>query len=518
VKSIEDDAMQELTRGVHDSYPAWSPDGRWIAFTRDDGSRSGLYIVPAIGGQVRRLYAGSLVYGPGWSPDSRTLVFSAETSQVRIPIFHLSLDTLEARELTATTAWDLSPAFSPDGRTLVFVRERNAVHDLYVVPARGGEPRQVTFDNKAIWGHPTWTKDGAAILFASSRAGSPELWRVAAAGGTPERLPIAATAVADLALDHTGRRLAYVLVPSGRALGVPTNTYDKTHISAVDLRRPTSPPVKVVESSRSDHAATFSPDGKRIAFSSNRAGQAFNIWIAAADGSDPVRLTQFAQGYTGSARWSPDGEWVAFDSSSSEGQFDIFLVRAAGGAPRRLTTHRASDFAPSWSKDGKWIYFGSDRGGKEQVWKMSTTGGEARQITRDGGGRARESADGKWLYYSKSEDQGGIWRMPVHGGLEEPVLDGLPSGAYSRYWALVENGIYYLNTRTADRQSVEFFSFSTRKVRRLFDLPEPASPDWSPNFAVSPDERTLLTTFVTHPESDIMLVDNFQSSPAPEHR
>jgi hypothetical protein len=149
---------------------------------------------------------------------------------------------------------------------------------------------------------------------------------------------------------------------------------------------------------------------------------------------------------------------------------------------------------------------------------MPTTGSEALQITRHGGGRARESADGQWLYYTKSEDEGGIWRMPVHGGLEEPVLDGLPSGAYSRYWALVENGIYYLNTRNADRQSVEFFSFSTRKVRRLFDLPEPAGPDWSPSFQVSPDQRTLLTVFIAQPESDIMLVDNFQSSPAPERR
>ena len=84
--------------------------------------------------------------------------------------------------------------------------------------------------------------------------------------------------------------------------------------------------------------------------------------------------------------------------------------------------------------------------------------------------------------------------------------------SYSRYWALVENGIYYLNTRTADRQTVEFFSFSTRKIRRLFDSPESAGPDWSPSFSVSPDQRTLLTVFVGQYESDIMLVDNFQSS------
>ena len=505
VKSIQDDAMQELTRGVKDSYPAWSPDGRWIAFARDDGARSGLYVVPAIGGPVRRLHPDRLYLGPGWSPDSRTLVFSA-TFPEQCSIFRLSLDTLETKKLTFTDQWAWAPAFSPDGRTIVFVS--GYVNDLYLVPADGGEARRLTFDKKAIPGHPTWTKDGAAILFASSRAGSPELWQVAAAGGAPERVPVAATPVADLALDHTGRRLAYVL-------GRPS---EKMHIGAFDLRKPTRPAVKVAESSRSEHSATFSPDGKRIAFSSDRAGEAFNIWMADADGSNPVRLTHFTQDYSGSARWSPDGEWVAFDSSSYDGVFDVFVVRSAGGAPRRFTTDRARDFGPSWSKDGKWIYFGSDRGGKEQVWKMPTAGGEALQITRHGGGRARESADGQWLYYTKSEGEGGIWRMPVQGGLEEPVLDGLPSGAYSRYWALVENGIYYLNTRNADRQSVEFFSFSTRRVRRFFDLPEAAGPDWSPSFSVSPDERTLLTVFVGQYESDIMLVDNFQSSPAPKRR
>jgi Tol biopolymer transport system component len=263
-------------------------------------------------------------------------VFSAPFPET-CSIFRLSLITLETNQLTFTDQWDWAPAFSPDGRTIVFVRDTGYLLDLHLVPAGGGDARRLNFDNKAIPGHPTWTKDGAAILFSSSRAGSPELWRVAAAGGAPQRVLVAATPVADLALDHTGRRLAYVL-------GRPSN---KMHIGAFDLRKPTRPAVKVAESSRSDHSATFLPDGKRIAFSSDRAGEAFNIWIADADGSNPVRLTHFTQGYSGSARWSPDGEWVAFDSSSSEGQFDIFLVRSAGGAPRRLTSHRANDFAPS---------------------------------------------------------------------------------------------------------------------------------------------------------------------------
>ena len=173
-----------------------------------------------------------------------------------------------------------APAFSPDGRTIVFVRDQGAYSDdLYLVPAGGGEPRQLTFDKKAISGHPTWTPDGAAVLFASSRAGLPELWRVSASGGTPERVPVGATAITDLALDRTGRRLAYA---HGRPSG-------RMHISAFDLRKPSTPPVKVVESSRSDHSATFSPDGKRMAFSSDRAGgRSISGWQML---TDPTRST-----------------------------------------------------------------------------------------------------------------------------------------------------------------------------------------------------------------------------------
>jgi Tol biopolymer transport system component len=263
-----------------------------------------------------------------------------------------------------------------------------------------------------------------------------------------------------------------------------------------------------MKSSGSEHSPTFSADGQRIAFGSDRGGGTFNIWIADADGANPIRLTNFTHGFSGSPGWSPDGEWVAFDREG-----DIFLVRVAGGAPRRLTSDGADEFAPSWSKDGRWIYFGSDRGGNDQIWKVSIAGGEARQITAHGGACALESRDGKWLYYTKSNGQDGIWRVPPEGGLEEVVLDGLPSGWYSRYWALVENGIYYLNTRNSDRQAVEFFPFATRRVTRLFDLPEPAGPDWSSSFAVSPDQRTLLTVIIEPPDSDIMLVDNFQLSP-----
>jgi Tol biopolymer transport system component/serine/threonine protein kinase len=506
VKGIGDDPPRELTQGAADGAPAWSPDGRLIAFRRNGWpsagrpasyrALSGLYVVPAFGGPVRRLYSGTLYGGPAWSPDGRTLVFSPE-SRERANLLELSMETLGTRQLTSTAGWDFAPAFSPDGRTLAFVHLQVAnVCDIYLLPSREGPAKRLTFDGKPIGGI-AWTPDAKAIIFSSSRAGSQELWRIATEGGQPERLPIAGETW-DVALDRSGRRLAYV---KGHGFGM--------HVTAFDLRDPRSAPVTLAESSRSEHSVSYSRDGKKIAFGSDRGGNGFDIWMADAEGTNPIRLTFFNKGFSGSPQWSPDGEWVAFDSATDE-QVDVFAVRAAGGAPRRLTPGGSNEYVPSWSRDGRWIYFGSDRTGKEQVWKMPSEGGDATQITKDGGLGGFESHDGQFFYYQKGNAQPGIWRLPVHGGREEPVLPEDPAGAYKRYWTLVEDRLYYLNTRNQNRQSVEFLDLSTHQVTRVLDLPRPACASLSPDLAISPDQRTLLICFEGPGEADIMLVENFR--------
>ena len=113
-----------------------------------------------------------------------------------------------------------------------------------------------------------------------------------------------------------------------------------------------------------------------------------------------------------------------FDSRP-EGHWDIFVVGINGGKPRRLTNEPSIEFVPSWSRDGKWVYFASDRSGQEQVWKLPTSGGQAVQVTRNGGFAALESPDGKFVYYAKNEEvPTSLWKVPVDGGEEIGVLAG----------------------------------------------------------------------------------------------
>ena len=100
----------------------------------------------------------------------------------------------------------------------------------------------------------------------------------------------------------------------------------------------------VVASTRSEDSPQFSPDGKKIAFASDRSGY-LEIWVAASDGSNPVPLTTLQSGRCGSPRWSPDGQRIAFDSVAS-GNNDIWIVGAEGGAPKRITTETSNEARP----------------------------------------------------------------------------------------------------------------------------------------------------------------------------
>jgi Tol biopolymer transport system component len=166
--------------------------------------------------------------------------------------------------------------------------------------------------------------------------------------------------------------------------------------------------------------ASYSPDGRKIAFESARGGVT-NIWLSNADGSRPVQITT-SKSYAGTARWSQDGRRLAFDSLEG-GNWDLYVVALDGGIPRRMTREPSEDAGGTWSKDGRFIYFHSDRTGRPEIWKIPSEGGTAVKVTRSGGMYAVESADGRELYYSKPFPLG-IWRLPLSAGDGSEVVQG----------------------------------------------------------------------------------------------
>jgi dipeptidyl aminopeptidase/acylaminoacyl peptidase len=204
-------------------------------------------------------------------------------------------------------------------------------------------------------------------------------------------------------------------------------------------------------------------------FVSDRSGSD-EIWVCESDGSDPAQLTFLEGTVGGSPSWSPDGQQIVFDARPA-GNSDIYVISIEGGKPRALTLEPSHDVMPSWSRDGRWIYFCSNRSGDFQTWKMQAAGGPAVQVTRQGGFEAFESAGGELLYYTKGRGRGGIWQLPVAGGEERQVPELLDAG-YWRYWAVLDDGIYFVAPVTSARPAIKFFNFATQRVMQLGYLME----------------------------------------------
>jgi Tol biopolymer transport system component/DNA-binding winged helix-turn-helix (wHTH) protein len=488
------------TDPADDLSPAFSPDGRSIGFLRVSKEDATFIVIPAIGGPER--IVADLPDNVGrfsWLPDGKWVVTDG--------LALLSTETGETRALTSPPAKsfpDFNPAVSPDGRTIAFNRQTTwGASEIYLLELSEdlkpkGEPRRLTSLKGASY-DPTWTPNGREIIFSSGIASwfDSSLWKVPASGaGEPEQLlQFSGRAVSCPTISRSGNRLAYQ-----RAVWDP-------NIWRLSLSGPgvaAAPPARFIASTRFEAVAEYSPDGKRIAFESDRSGVQ-SIWVSDADGSNAVDLLPGVGAVSGSPHWSPDGQRIAFDCDM-EGKrtYDIYAIRASGGKPIRLTTDSADDVAPSWSRDGKWVYFTSIRTGRYEVWKVSAGGGEAVQVTRNGGGPAFESPDGKSIYYTKGDvpTPTGLWNMPVSGGEESQVL---PSVVWRAFF-LVNDGIYFIPESGADRKfSIQFLSFATGKVKTVAPISSPME-----GLSVSPDGRSLLFSQNDEAGSDLMLVENFR--------
>lgn len=510
VKQLGGEGLLRLTDDpADDTGPAWSSDGRHIAFLRRSSTGSGIYLVPPLGGGERKLAdvfndpglldgAWPLNQNPNWSRDGESLAIVDKGSpQEPFSIFLIARKTGVKRRLTAPPAGsygDTSPAFSPDGKLLAFVRvPGSGAADVYLTPAAGGEASRLTFSNQLI-GRVTWTPDGRGIVFdMGAVVGMGGLWRVPVSGGALERLVAAGQPALNPAISPEGGRLAYT-----------QSLFDlniwRLELSGADGRSPV--PKEFISSTQSDQWAEFSPDGKRILFLSTRSGS-FEVWVCGREGEHPVQLTDL-NAHTGSPHWVADSRNIVFDSRR-EGNADIYVISVEGGQPHRLTTDPAEDITPSSSRDGRWIYFGSTRSGSLQIWKVPTEGGLAVQVTKQGGFEGFESPDGQFFYYAKGRGIPGIWRVPVAGGEETPVLERRQAGL-QRAWTVVTEGIYFATAETPSQPMIEFFNFATGKLTRIATLDKP----FNKGLSLSPDRRWLIYTQIDRTGQDLMLMENFR--------
>jgi Tol biopolymer transport system component len=493
VKLVGETNALRLTSG-QDAYPAWSPDGKRIAFVR--GVEPGvfktghaIYTVSALGGGERKISDMEVSRQISWSPDGKWLAM-ASGNLYGSAIFVLPLLGGEPRRISdpKSPAFDTAPAFSPDGHRLAYVGcSFRYSCDVYVLElgnhgAPGGHPRQVTRQGMEMYGL-TWSRDGRSLVYSAAHTlMTPYLWRTGSDGrGTPQRVEIAGPMAFAPSASPTAERLLY----------------EKSLLDADIWRyRAGCGLDPILMSSLSDFAPQYSPDGTSIVFCSNRSGERMEIWVAQADGSRPVQLTNGPGRNQGTPRWSPDGRWIAFDSEGEDGHFAIYVMDASGSSPRKVTSESMNTHMPFWAPGGEWIYFTAN----SQIWRVPFAGGRAETVTTQGASMGYFSADGTALFYTK-ENAGPVFAKSLAGGEEHQVL---PYVNYKAFFPTAD-GIYYIGRREGDGYfPLEFYQFSSKTSRVL----EKIGGQIYQGLTVSPGGKSIL--FSRSPSgSDLMMIENF---------
>jgi len=407
-----------------DGGPAWSPDGRQIAFWSNRDGKVEIYVMDTDGSNVKRI-TDNLAddYGPRWSPDSRKILFDSERDGNK-EVYVMDADGGNQTRLTRNSAHDSATSWSPDGSQIAFASNRDNVNtynfDIYVMNADGSNVRRIV-DDLEFDAEPKWSPDGKKILFVTGRNGNFDVYQ-ANVDGTGQRNLTSDYDKQDgaAAWSLDGNNIAFVRTIQGKeqifVMNADGNNVTRVTNNSSNNGQPAWSPDgsklvfstdregnfeifvmsvegelnQLTDAPADDLYPDWSPDGSKIAFSSNRAGMQ-HIYVMNADGSMTTQITN-AKAEDTEPAWSRDGKRIVY-TRAIEGNTEIYVVNTDGTSEQRLTHDTAIDMSPSWSTDGR-IFFTSNRSGRREIYVMGADGSNVTRFTTIGATSSAWSPDG----------------------------------------------------------------------------------------------------------------------------
>jgi Tol biopolymer transport system component/tRNA A-37 threonylcarbamoyl transferase component Bud32 len=538
--------------------PAFSPDGRMIAYAAGRPGNTNIMVRHIGGGDAIRLASGLT---PQWSPDGSRLVYSDTAGIAALPVLG---GTPQRLVRNPEKEYSVSPVWSHDGKRLAYaqVRTIGGFGSIWIANADGSSPRKirdanephglawspdddrlafvegnllyvysaVQFGNIApsrVWVidsdgknavqltdslkqsvSPAWSVDGDGVFYVSNARGGRDLYyqRVngTRADGLPQRLTsgLKIHGIASTGEGRGGDRIAYSAWTTN--VGIWSLPFPRRGAVSVATAH------SIMSTTESIEVVRLSPDGQWLAFDSDRSGN-MDIYKMRVDGTGLQQLTTNpADDFRPS--WSPDGNEIAFHSWRS-GSRDSYVVAADGSAERVIASGPAHEFSGTWSPDGKQIAFESDRTGQIEIYVAPSTGGTPRRLTTGGGSLPRWSPDGKFIAFTITATntpgvapEAPLRVIPVEGGAVRaiPLPASFGQMAAIEGWSSDGRKLYFRVIAPNGERNIAEAPIDGSAPTTLVKFDDPERLPFNPFFTT--DGKTIYFTLGRH-EADIWVMD-----------